>query len=53
MRLKALERFKDPRNNPMYGKIRITDGVENKIIDSNLPIPDGWNRGITRHSKRK
>lgn len=39
--------------NPMYGKIRITDGVENKIIDSNLPIPDGWSRGITRHGKRK
>ena len=34
--------------NPMYGKMRITNGVENRIIDSNSLIPDGWRRGITR-----
>lgn len=38
--------------NPMYGKIRITNGKENKIIDSNTPIPDGWVRGMKRNVKR-
>ena len=39
------------KGNPMYGKVRITNGVENKIIDSNSPIPDGWRRGMKRYGK--
>lgn len=39
------------KGNPMYGKVRITNEVENKIIDSNSPIPDGWRRGMKRYGK--
>lgn len=44
----AKRRMSIPENNPMYSKVRITNGVENRIIDSNSLIPDGWRRGITR-----
>ena len=49
----AKRRMSIPENNPMYGKMRITNGVENKIIDSNSPIPDGWRRGMKRYDKRQ
>lgn len=34
------------------GQIFITNGIENKYIDSNLPIPKGWKRGITRNKNK-
>lgn len=33
-------------NNPNYGKIRITNGIEIKSIEKNEQIPDGWWRGM-------
>ena len=38
--------------NGMFGKIRITNGVENKQIDRDQPIPEGFWRGMTRFNKR-
>ena len=40
------------KNNPMYGKIRITNGFENKIILPNDTIPDGWTRGMAKRGKK-
>lgn len=48
------------KNNPMYGKvgatsgkIRITNGVENKVISPNDVIPEGWYKGMmTKRSKK-
>lgn len=37
--------------NGMYGKIRITNGLENKQIEPDQPVPDGWRRGMTRFKK--
>ena len=34
------------------GQIFITNGIENKYINSNLPIPKGWKRGMTRNKKK-
>lgn len=35
--------------NPMKkGKVCITNGVENKFVLPDLPIPEGWRRGETR-----
>jgi hypothetical protein len=34
--------------NPMYGKVRCTNGVENMQVDSEDLIPDGYWRGMTR-----
>jgi hypothetical protein len=39
------------RSNPMYGKIRCTNGVENKQVDSEDLIPPGYWRGMTRFKK--
>ena len=38
--------------NGMYGKVRITNGLENKQIDSDQPIPEGWRRGMTRFKEK-
>ena len=40
------------KNNTMYGKIRITNGFENKIILPNDTIPDGWTRGMAKRGKK-
>lgn len=34
-------------NNYMKGKIRITNGVKNRIIPKDQDIPEGWRRGMT------
>jgi hypothetical protein len=39
--------------NPMYGKIRITNGIENKSINLYDIIPNGWYRGMTRFNKKE
>jgi hypothetical protein len=31
--------------NSQYGSLWITNGIENKKIKKDVPIPDGWNRG--------
>lgn len=36
------------KGNPMYGKMRITDGTENRTIEKTEEIPSGWRRGISR-----
>ena len=41
-----------PKNMVMYGKIRITNGFENKIILPNDTIPDGWTRGMAKRGKK-
>ena len=39
-------------NNGTRGKRRITDGINNKFIDPNSTLPDGWRYGYTKkHSK--
>ena len=37
--------------NPMYGKVRCTNGFENKQVDSEDLIPPGYWRGMTRFNK--
>ena len=39
--------------NPMFGKIWITDGVENKTIKKYEIIPQNWHRGQTKKQKIK
>ena len=34
-----------------YGKIKITNGIQNRLIDSHNAIPDGWFRGQTNKKK--
>lgn len=55
-RLKLSKKMKDSdtnkgENNGMYGKRRITNGVDNTAIDINMPIPEGWRLGMTRKTK--
>lgn len=38
--------------NPMFGKIRITNGKENAQISPDEPIPEGWRKGMTCHKSR-
>lgn len=38
-------------NNPSYGKHWITNGTENKYINKDDPIPDGWRYGRTLRKK--
>lgn len=38
-------------NNPMYGKVRITNGIVNKVINKNESLPEGWWYGMK--SRRK
>lgn len=38
--------------NGMYGKVRITNGHENRQITSDQSIPEGWKRGMTRFKKK-
>ena len=35
------------KNNGMYGKMWITNGKDNTIIDKNSNIPEGWRKGMT------
>ena len=35
------------KNNGMYGKMWITNGKDNNIIDKNSNIPEGWRKGMT------
>lgn len=37
------------RNNPMFGKIRINNGIVNKTINKSDKIPDGFILGMLRH----
>ena len=46
-------RFLKPENNPMFGKIWITDGVNNKVIDKNSLIKQGWKRGRNIRKKKQ
>jgi hypothetical protein len=39
--------------NPMYGKVRCTNGIENKQVDSEDLIPSGYWRGMTRFKKKQ
>lgn len=36
------------KNNAMYGRVRITDGLNNKTIVKGEDIPSGWRLGMTR-----
>ena len=40
--------MKIKENTPMYGKIWITNGFENKSISKLSKIPDGWRRGFLK-----
>ena len=40
--------MKVKENTPMYGKIWITNGFENKSISKLYKIPDGWRRGFLK-----
>ena len=40
--------MKVKENTPMYGKIWITNGFENKSISKLSKIPDGWRRGFLK-----
>lgn len=35
------------KNNSQYNTIWITNGVQNKKINKNTPVPEGWNPGVT------
>ena len=35
-------------NNPMHGRIRITNEVKNRTISASEEIPEGWRRGMRR-----
>lgn len=39
------------KNNPMFGKTRITNGFINRIISSSDEIPEGFRKGLTRHKR--
>ena len=53
MRINGKIRFLKPENNPMFGKIWITDGVNNKVIDKNSLIKQGWKRGRNIQKKNQ
>ena len=36
------------KNNGSFGKHWVTNGVENKKVDKNLPIDSGWRKGMRR-----
>ena len=38
--------------NPMFGKVRITNGLINTQIDKSQPIPEGFRKGITRRKNQ-
>jgi hypothetical protein len=40
-------------SNPMYGKVRCTNGFDNKQVDSEDLIPPGYWRGMTRFKNKK
>lgn len=48
-KLKMKERVSGQKNY-FYGKHWITTGIpgENKIVDSSLPLPNGWKKGLTK-----
>ena len=37
--------------NGMEGKIFITNGIKNKVINKNEDIPDGWSKGQIKKAK--
>ena len=41
------ESLVEGKNNGMYGKMWITNGKDNTIIDKNSNIPEGWRKGMT------
>lgn len=41
------------KNNPMFGKKRITNGKMNTVINSNEELPEGFRFGMTRGLKKK
>jgi len=44
---------KAARSKAMTGRVRITDGVENRSITPGQAVPDGWWEGLTIRNKRK
>lgn len=40
------------KGNNASGKIRITNGVCEKVVDKNEPIPEGWRRGTLRYGTK-
>ena len=52
-RFKVIERFAgNPENNPMFGKKRITNGIENTIISVGDEMPEGWRFGMTMKPRK-
>lgn len=49
---KTKERFKNTPN-PMTNRKRITNGLENRAIPSDDPLPEGWRYGLTMKSRQK
>ena len=45
--------MKIKENTPMFGKIWITNGIENKSISKLSKIPDGWRRGFLKRKTIK
>jgi hypothetical protein len=37
--------------NAVFGKKRITNGIENRWHDPSLPLPFGWRFGLTRRAR--
>lgn len=58
-REEELERFKkniaiqkrSGKNNGRRGMVMINNGTVNKLILADLPIPEGWRRGVVRSAK--
>lgn len=42
--------FQKGSNNSQFGKISITNGIENRMIKKEDPIPTGWKKGRTLKS---
>ena len=47
------ESLVEGKNNGMYGKMWITNGKDNTIIDKNSNIPEGWRKGRVILNKEK
>lgn len=48
-----MKKQKKRSKNSTLSKIFITNGIDNKVLDKNAIIPNGWRRGMTKRKNHE